>query len=751
MHFFIPLDQQTRYNLSMNKIMMRKKPVMLGVVLLALFRTCCCSAQAEKKDTANPSLNVKHSQNTVTVPMHEVFELTFEHDNKYQNPFFDVTIEVTFTSPSKKQMKVGGFHYGSSTGTTIQKREIKTDRGQRQQVSYNFDKQNLWKARFAPSEPGKWKYDFTFSNPNGQKSSGKGGFVCVKGRIPNKGFVRRHPTNPFRFVYDDGSPYFPIGLQDCWGDNSGTGSVLDQCSMEGPFRTDLKDPPPLPPGPMFVRGPSNNPQNADVYFRYFSQCGFNLYRFSQQNCSYRLYRDLDNYLVQEGIMTDELLSYTRRYGFRIVYGIFGFGKVFNNEPDNNEDMSKVKRFIKYSVDRWGAYIDFWEFLNEQNADNRWYEIMIPYLQSLDPYHHPITTSWERPQLNGIEINAPHWYQRENELESDSVTVSRAKNWKKHNKPVIVGEQGNHIDRGKQNPPGVGGVWDNRSALRMRIRNWTAFFNEIAVIFWNTSYARDGHFMNIWLGPKEREFVRAMQDFAYYLDKNVRMADVKVSHPHDVRAYGLASKERAGVYLHHFSDHAKAVKGVKITLDVPKKAKGYWYSPENAAILGSFDAPAGSGTFEAPEFTIDLALLITADGPPDIDKDGKPNHLDADDDNDGVPDKKDAFPLDPEEWLDKDSDWIGDNLDADDDGDGVGDDNNKNGIPDCEELDLDGDAVDRAKSVPWDAFPLNPKESRDTDGDGIGDNSDPDDDNDGWSDEQEKKQGTNPLDKLSFPV
>lgn len=732
--------------------MMREKVLIFVLILLALICPCCYCAQEDKNRSLGDSLpEVKQSQNTSTVPSYEVFEITFKHDNKYENPFFDVTIDVIFTSPSNKQIKVGGFHYGPSTGPIIHTRKVQTGRGERQQITYDFDKQDLWKARFAPSEIGKWKYSFIFANVKGQKTSGKGSFLCVKGRRPNKGFIRLHPTNPFRFVFDDGSPYFPIGLQDCWGDNSGTGSVLDQCSMEGPFRTDLKDPPPLPPGPMFVRGPSANPQNADVYFRHFSQCGFDLYRFSQQNCSYRLYRDLDNYLVQEGIMTDELLGLCRNYGFRIVYGIFGFGKVFNDEPNNKAAMSKVKRFIKYSVDRWGVYIDFWEFLNEQNADDRWYEIMIPYLKSIDPYHHLITTSWERPQLNGIEINAPHWYQRENELESDTATVSRAKNWKKHNKPVVVGEQGNHINKQKSQPPGVGGVWDNRSAVRMRIRNWTALFQEIAFIFWNTSYARDGHFMNIWLGPKEREYVRAMQDFAYRLDKNVRMAAVKISHPHDVRAYCLASKERVGVYLHHFSNHTKPVKGVKITLDVPKKAKGYWYSPENAAILGSFDARAGSGTFEAPEFTVDLALLITADGPPDIDKDGKANNLDPDDDGDGVPDKKDAFPLEPEEWLDKDNDWIGDNLDADDDGDGVGDDRNKNSTPDCEELDLDGDGVDRAKSIPWDVFPLNPKESRDTDSDGIGDNADLDDDNDGWSDEEEKKQGTNPLDKLSFPT
>lgn len=73
-----------------------------------------------------------------------------------------------------------------------------------------------------------------------------------------------------------------------------------------------------------------------------------------------------------------------------------------------------------------------------------------------------------------------------------------------------------------------------------------------------------------------------------------------------------------------------------------------------------------------------------------------------------------------------------------------------GYPIIRNLDFDGDGVDRAGSIPWDAFPLNLKEWRDTDGDGIGDNADPDDDNDGFNDKEEIRKGTDPLDKLSFP-
>jgi hypothetical protein len=250
-------------------------------------------------------------------------------------------------------------------------------------------------------------------------------------------------------------------------------------------------------------------------------------------------------------------------------------------------------------------------------------------------------------------------------------------------------------------------------------------------------------MNIWLGPKEREYVRAMQDFAYRLDKDVMMHTVSVSQPDAVRGYALASEHRAGIYLHHFRDHATPIADLRVEVDLPGGTEGYWYNPENASIIRIVDILGGMTQLDVPPFTADIALLVTPDGAPDIDHDGQPNHLDADDDQDGVPDKVDAFPLDPSEWADKDGDWIGDNLDADDDGDGTPDDDNHNGTPDYQELDFDGDGVDRAGTIPWDAFPLNPKEWRDTDGDGIGDNADTDDGNDGSADVPERRKGSNP--------
>ncbi len=146
---------------------------------------------------------------------------------------------------------------------------------------------------------------------------------------------------------------------------------------------------------------------------------------------------------------------------------------------------------------------------------------------------------------------------------------------------------------------------------------------------------------------------------------------------------------------------------------------------------------------------------------DSDHDGLPNSTDPDDDNDGVNDGDDQFPLDGRESVDTDGDGKGDNADTDDDNDGVLDaddgfpldptywaDQDKDGTPDENDDDLDGDQLsdDQEEDLGTDpkvsdtdtdgvtdgvdAFPLDSKEQKDSDGDGTGDNSDDDMDGDG---------------------
>ena len=173
----------------------------------------------------------------------------------------------------------------------------------------------------------------------------------------------------------------------------------------------------------------------------------------------------------------------------------------------------------------------------------------------------------------------------------------------------------------------------------------------------------------------------------------------------------------------------------------------------AYLVLSTDLQALDAADDADDLTVHLGNFAG-----DTDADGVGNIFDRDDDNDAVPDSRDAFPLDPSEWADTDRDRVGDNADAfpndpyeqtdtdrdgigdradtDDDGDGQADgvdeyplDTNNDGVPNSIDEDDDGDGV----SDIHDALPVDPDESVDTDRDGVGNNADPDDDNDGVED------------------
>jgi hypothetical protein len=111
---------------------------------------------------------------------------------------------------------------------------------------------------------------------------------------------------------------------------------------------------------------------------------------------------------------------------------------------------------------------------------------------------------------------------------------------------------------------------------------------------------------------------------------------------------------------------------------------------------------------------------------DTDNDGEGNQKDTDDDNDGLSDEEEKV-------------RGSDPLKKDTDADGLSDqDEVKKGL-DPAKADTDSDGYGDKD----DLFPLNKDEWADVDTDGIGDNADPDDDNDGLSDSEEKVLGTNP--------
>jgi uncharacterized protein DUF5060 len=554
--------------------------------IMFLLANCLMWVACQPRSQTAGRLYLIATRPPAAVPRYDVLEISFQHNGLYQNNFFDVDLETTLTSPTGNEHRVKGFFYGK----------------------------DLWRVRFRPDEAGPWTYSFTFTSTEGFRKQGTGTFLCLPS--DHDGPVQRNPVDRFRWVFASGKPFFPVGLQDCIHLD---GEGIKDLVVDG---EDRKHP--------------GRRVSPDAYFSLYGQAGFNLLRFSQKNCSYSLMDDLGHYRVTESIATDDLLSSARKNGFRVMFGFFGFyGKqqsdvralnllerAMNNAlgrpteaietPENHELVEKEKRFVAYCVARWGVYADFWELLNERKASDEWTTLMAEYVRSIDPDRKPIGTSWEKPMLPAIDINTPHWYESENELTSDLRWQQLAGKWKQYGKPVIVGEQGN-----------VGMNWDPRSAVRMRIRAWMALFQEIGLVFWNTSESKaamfGGHYTpgtgaNIYLGPEERGYIRVLQEFASRLDANVRMAPVSLSPPTLVRGYALVSTNSDGLYLQHAADHGTSLENAELTFDFSplgrQQLTGEWIDPATGTVLSRVPVAPGLTTLQVPPFTIDIALLVS---------------------------------------------------------------------------------------------------------------------------------------------
>ena len=201
--------------------------------------------------------------------------------------------------------------------------------------------------------------------------------------------------------------------------------------------------------------------------------------------------------------------------------------------------------------------------------------------------------------------------------------------------------------------------------------------------------------------------------------------------------------------------------------IDDQADAFPYDPtqwEDADGDGMGDNPMGIGADKFPDDPTQWG---------DIDGDGYGDN--------STGNNPDAFPTDATQWSDRDGDGYGDNPTGrlydlfpenptqweDADGDGLGD--NQSGTdadPYLNDFDNDGynDTIDILPRVASpgdldndkcmdgdDAFWDNPLECLDTDGDGIGNNADADDDNDEWTDADEIRANTDPLDPNSTPV
>jgi hypothetical protein len=119
----------------------------------------------------------------------EMYEIELTTTITYSNPFTEVNLSATFTSPKGRQLKVAGFYDGDGQG------------GQNG---------TIWTIRVMPDEIGDWTYRTTSTDP--QLDGIDGSFKCIDSN--NRGLLIRDQNYSFSMKFVDGAHFFQNGCDD---------------------------------------------------------------------------------------------------------------------------------------------------------------------------------------------------------------------------------------------------------------------------------------------------------------------------------------------------------------------------------------------------------------------------------------------------------------------------------------------------------------------------------------------------------
>lgn len=498
----------------------------------------------------------------------------FEHDfaapgSGYANPWENVTVSMNLTSPTGRRATVGGF----------------------------YDSNTTYKARFRPDEPGTWTWIATISDSKGASQAANGTFDATSDG--GHGFIRKSDDNPNRWKWEDGTPYYGLGLQ---GGMPNPGGIDDPGGMWGGCN---------------LGGQS---VNLDTFLKTTAAAGINMLRWTLDNGTPGLFTTIapagNVYKQQEGADGDRIVAMARQNGFAVLFTFFNFWKnpppYFQAATLTADQTKALQRYVQYLINRYGAYIDIWEAVNEGNASPAWYAAIIPYLKQNDPYQHDVSTSTvfaldKNEYASGITLNMIHWYAPVTEQVADEWTFGNLQEWKTKAKAggvsanTIIGETGNCCNVCNYGPAGF------------RLRGWSAFFGEGILVYWDQASTKSscgGANTNYYIGDEERAFAKVLQDFNRGFDPKAQIVNVTATGA-ALHAYGLRGPVDYAAYLVNPSNHETPTSNVKVTVAPQAAGHAVWIDTSTGATLAELDVPAGSQTLDVPPFTTDVALKIHA--------------------------------------------------------------------------------------------------------------------------------------------
>ena len=385
--------------------------------------------------------------NRDSLPCREKYELTFDLDMDYDNPFDpeQVDLRVTFISPTEKKQVVNGFLDQPFTRSLQNGVEKWTAAGK-----------PVWTVRFTPNEVGYWQVELAVKNRvslfSRNQFIGKGqGFEVTPSKNP--GFLRVGKTNPRGFAYDNGKPFFAVGENMGWGGQRGTYDYEDWLAALGKA------------GGNWIRVWMSSNNGALEWSKGAGVGGYHGAGVYALDNAAKVDAILDA-AEKNGVATMLCLG---TYGEFTTGGFFGEGQWKANpynkansgpceKPEDfwtNETARKLYRQrLRYIAARYGyrTSLHSWEFWNEANPPAEWVKEMAGYLKgtrnaaepAADPYGHLVSTSygsdaiWKLPE---IDFTMTHSYGMGDIADHAPVIRGAAEQNAIYNKPHLMAEFG----------------------------------------------------------------------------------------------------------------------------------------------------------------------------------------------------------------------------------------------------------------------------------------------------------------------
>ena len=394
---------------------------------------------------------------TPVARQYEKVEIEVSAPGAPANPFDpnQAALDAEITFPSLKRARVPGFWFQNYRRTLRNPEAKGVDRVE----ELTAVGAPGWRVRFSSGEVGEHRVELEMKDHSGTH---RGAPITVRIEPgPRPGFVHVSRRNPRYLEHDSGRPFFAIGENLCMYERrEGTyyyDRLLEKLAASGANYARIWQEYYVPGDLSIVAAPGDS--SAAGFPLETHATGLGRYDLASAWRLDHVAAACERLEVYWQLTFEMTVWWKTRFKHRWPRNPYnaangGPCKTPADYFTNAEARELVRRRLRYSVARWGwsMHLAAWELWNEvdnndgfdSESNAEWHREMGTYLKSIDPWRHPVTTSWRDARmfaLPEIDIVQAHSYWGA-EYDAARYALQDTEHlMRPYGKPFFFGEQG----------------------------------------------------------------------------------------------------------------------------------------------------------------------------------------------------------------------------------------------------------------------------------------------------------------------